>query len=1406
MATFTQPNYLFETSWEVCNKIGGIYTVIATKAPLLCKELKDKYITVGPDVWIHKDAPDFTEDKSLFPSWRKKAKKEGLRVRIGRWNIQGSPIAFLVDFSHYINEKNSILSYFWDTQKLDSYNAAWDFTESALFGYAVGKVIKSFVDFQVGNRERVICHFHEWMSGTGLLYLKNELPKVGTVFTTHATVLGRSLASNAMPLYNELNRFNPKEMAYRFGVQHKHFLEQKAAKKADSFTTVSEITARECTHFLQRTPDVITPNGFDKKLFLPEEIYKTKRAEAKQKITQIAEGLSAQSFEDKPFMIAISGRNEFRNKGIDAYLDALGALNKDESFKGNILAYVLIPFQHEQPNPDLLHNLNSAEKIACEQPYSTHIIKDDFHNQILNKIREQQLFNRNNDRVKVYVCPSYLSGQDGVFNLPYYDVLSGFDFTVFPSYYEPWGYTPQESLCFGVPTLTTTLAGFGVWAQPFENPSVKVVFRDDTNYPQVVESIIKSIKQVQALPTSEYKNWQKQALDLAQKTTWEHFIQYYYDAYQQVQEKIKIRAERLPKHENDTSMYLEQAQFANKPHWRGVIVHRSTPEKLKALEVLAKNLWWCWNEQAEELFKSIDPQEWEKVEKNPIKLLDTISVSEYKALENNPEFMERLHSVYQQFLAYMERKKQMGHPSVAYFSMEYGLHSSLKIYSGGLGILAGDYLKEASDKATNITGVGLLYRYGYFTQKLSAFGDQESDYQAQDFTKIPVEPVMQSNGKWLTISLELPERTLFARVWKVQVGRVDLYLLDTDFEDNSEQDRSVTHHLYGGNWENRLKQEMLLGLGGIQMLRKLGIQTDVYHCNEGHAAFIGLERLNEFINQDDLSFCEAMEVVRSSSLFTTHTPVPAGHDFFEEGMLKAFIGNYAEKLGVRWERILSLGKINVNNPHEKFSMSILAANLSQEVNGVSWLHGEVSRDILKDMWPAYMPEELHISYVTNGVHQPTWTSPLWKQIQAKYFTKEQDNYSPESFEAIYQVPDKEIFQVKNQLRSKLIKRIKNKLSQQSSHMGYFTPREIVEIQDNLRDDILTFGFARRFATYKRAHLLFRNLEKLDAIVNNPQRPVQFIFAGKAHPADKAGQDLIKHIVEISKQPRFLGKIIFLPNYDMDLARTMIQGVDVWMNTPTRPQEASGTSGEKAAMNGVMHFSVLDGWWVEGYRPDAGWALPQERTYENQAYQDELDSELIYSIIEDQIAPAFYHRNAEGISPEWASFIKNTIAKVASKFTTYRMLTDYENQYYIPLEKRVNMLKANHFEKAIALCEWKKNVSREWERVQLENTVFPDSSRQLISLGNVYEAQITLSIGDLSPQDVGLELVASKNEGGRQKIFFTKEAELIAFEAGKVTYKLSVEAEEAGAFFLALRVFPKNPLLPHRQDFALVKWL
>lgn len=844
------------------------------------------------------------------------------------------------------------------------------------------------------------------------------------------------------------------------------------------------------------------------------------------------------------------------------------------------------------------------------------------------------------------------------------------------------------------------------------------------------------------------------------------------------------------------------------PSWKSVMVTRHLPEELSGLETLCKNMWWCWNDSAKSLFKAVDSDLWHKSGHNPMEILDKVSLKRYKEMAKDQEFLKHLNEVMEEFNSYMAEKEKRTDPSIGYFCMEYGLDSSLKIYSGGLGILAGDYLKETSDMNVNLVAVGLLYRYGYFTQKLTPQGNQVSQYDAQDFLKIPAEPVLDKDGNWKIVSMAMPGRVMSARIWKVAVGRTDLYLLDTDFEANIPEDRQVTHQLYGGDWENRLKQEILLGIGGVRALRALGLNPTIYHYNEGHAAFAGLERLREYMQKGNLSFNEAMELVRASGLFTTHTPVPAGHDAFDEDMIGRYLGHYPSRFGIDWRTLMSLGKVNPDNHDEKFSMSTLAANMSQNVNGVSMLHGKVSQNIFANMYPGYLPEELYISYVTNGVHYPTWGSKSMKALQGKVFGEEfkTHHYDKKCFDGIYNVSDEDIWNVRKQVKEDLIKYVNERLSdpQMSAH---YTPSQIVTIKETLRSDVLTIGFARRFATYKRATLLFSDLDRLDDIVNNPERPVQFLFAGKAHPADGMGQDLIKQIIEISKQDRFLGKIVFVPGYDMTLAKRLTQGVDVWLNNPTRPLEASGTSGEKAAMNGVMHFSVLDGWWVEGYKEGAGWALPLESTYDDNNYQNELDSATIYSTLENEIAPAYYAFDKNtGRSSKWIGYIKNTISKVASEFTTNRMLTDYCNQYYIPQTKRFDNLVRDDARIAKEIAAWKQLISNEWNNIHVVSYTQPDAS-YVLSQKNMLRSEVVLDLGRIKPEDVGVEMLfTTTDKKGELHIQEVCCFELVSYENGVARYQASVLPEKTGMYQVGTRVYPKNAQLPHRQDFPIVKWL
>ena len=1392
-----KPDYLFEVSWEVCNKVGGIYTVIATKALHIQAELGRHHILIGPDVWMHRaENPDFLEDPTLFSSWKRQAATEDLRVRIGRWNIPGKPIAILVDFKHYLPQADDILTGFWKDFGVDSISGNWDYKENALFGWAAGKTIESFWNYNLQGTEKVVAQFHEWQTGAGVLQLKRSGIPVATAFTTHATMMGRCIAGNNLPLYDAISSYDGDQMASRFGVVAIHSLEKKSAQNADVFTTVSDITARECKQFHGREVDVVTPNGFENS-FTPasDEQYNALHDAARERLQAVASAMSAEEVPSNAIYIGIGGRYEFRNKGIDVFIDALDKLNRSGYEGRSIQAFIMIPSGHYGPNKDyptqVSHYLQNAE-------YDT----------ITRRFRETGLINSLGDKVKVYFIPSYLNGNDGVFNMPYYDLLCGMDLALFPSYYEPWGYTPLEALAFRVPTLTTSLAGFGLWVRDHykkEHPGITVLDRTDSNYAEVVDGVVDRIREIAALELPQRDLYRENAREVAQIALWDNQIEYYQKAYAIALEKVQERKASY-KVKEKTMQYSKTD--VNNPGWRTILVTRHLPEKLSRLEKLSKNLWWCWNESAKDLFRSIDPEVWHKSDHNPLVVLDTVSIKRFQQLSEDPEFLARMKKVLDEFDAYMAAKAKRTDPSVAYFCMEYGLDTSLKIYSGGLGILAGDYLKETSDMNVNLVAVGLLYRFGYFTQVISGQGYQVAKYDAVDFTKIPAEPVMDKDGNWVTTKVAFPGRNLNARLWKVEVGRTDLYLMDTDYEDNIPEDREVTYHLYGGSWENRLKQELLLGVGGIRALRKLGIDTQVYHCNEGHAAFIGLERLREYIEKDNLSFTEALEVVRASSLFTTHTPVPAGHDAFEEGLLRQYIGHYPTRLKVDWDTLMSLGKDNPLDKNEKFSMSNLAANISQNVNGVSMLHGKVSQDIFAHMYPGYLPEELYVSYVTNGVHYPTWCAPEWKPVHARVFGPAfaTHHYDKSCFDGIFGVSDAEVWGVKKELKKKLIKFVRERL-QDTSISNHYSPSELVTITETLRDDVLTIGFARRFATYKRATLLFRDLDRLDKIVNNHAQPVQFLFAGKAHPADKAGQDLIKQIVDISKDPRFIGKIVFVPGYDITLAKRMVQGVDVWMNNPTRPQEASGTSGEKAAMNGTMHFSVLDGWWVEGYKEGAGWALPIEQAYEDNNFQNELDSATIYQILENDIAPAYYNvdRNT-GRSTEWISYIKNTIAKVACDFTTNRMLTDYCNQYYVPQSLRATSVKADDFKTARAVAAWKTHVRREWNNVQLVSRSTPQTSYDL-TLANQFHAELVLKLGDLTPDDIGVEVVfAQVDKHGKRHIAHVQEFKVEEFKDGQAKYTVDVLPEKTGAYEVCSRVFAKNALMPHRQDFECVKWL
>ena len=845
----------------------------------------------------------------------------------------------------------------------------------------------------------------------------------------------------------------------------------------------------------------------------------------------------------------------------------------------------------------------------------------------------------------------------------------------------------------------------------------------------------------------------------------------------------------------------------NQPSWKTVNVKSYIPESLKPLEELSRNLWWVWNEEAKELFKMLDSELFKACGGNPVLLLEKLGVEKLDELSKNKTILDKLADVYADFRRYMDVKPNAERPSVAYFCMEYGLTSVLKIYSGGLGILAGDYLKEASDSNVDMCAVGFLYRYGYFSQSLSMDGSQIANYDAQNFNQLPIERVYEEDGVTpLVIHVPYIDYYVHANVWKVNVGRVPLYLLDTDFDMNSEFDKPITHKLYGGDWENRLKQEILLGIGGMIALEKMGIKKEIYHCNEGHAALCNLYRLTQYI-KSGYTYEEALEIVRSSSLYTVHTPVPAGHDYFDEALFGKYMRGYASQLNITWDDLMNLGRINAGDKNERFCMSTFACNTCQEINGVSRLHGKVSKSMFAEIWKGYFPEENHVGYVTNGVHYPTWVAPEWDKLYKENFDANfiNDQSNEDIWHAIDKISNETIWNTRIARKKMLINYIKKAFSEEwLKNQG--DPMRIVDVVKKINPDALVIGFARRFATYKRAHLLFTDLDRLAKLLNNPERPIQFLFAGKAHPHDGAGQGLIKKIIEVSRRPEFVGKIIFLENYDMDLAKLLVSGVDIWMNTPTRPLEASGTSGEKALMNGVLNFSVLDGWWCEGYKPGAGWALKEERTYQNQEFQDQLDAATIYTLLENEILPMYYNRGDKAYSDEWIACIKKSIAEVAPHFTMKRQLDDYYSKFYCKQAERYHHLVANDSKVVRELAKWKEEVAAKWNAVEvLSVDANQDFLNGAMSAGEKYNVSIKVDEKGLD-NAVAIELVVLDTDAkGHETVFATYPLEVVQREGNIFTFGAEIAPTNAGAFKIAFRMYPNHEELPHRMDFAYVKW-
>lgn len=838
------------------------------------------------------------------------------------------------------------------------------------------------------------------------------------------------------------------------------------------------------------------------------------------------------------------------------------------------------------------------------------------------------------------------------------------------------------------------------------------------------------------------------------------------------------------------------------------------PDQLKPLKDIAMNLWFSWNWDAVRLFIRIDAELWEKVYQNPVAMLGLVSQSRLKELAQDDSFLANIDRVIADMKDYIERKKwfQRTHMEendflVAYFSCEYGLDEGLPIYSGGLGMLSGDHLKSASDMGVPLVGVGLLYRQGYFRQRLNSDGWQLEEYPENDWYNMPVVLETDANGKPIIITVEMGDAEVKAQIWRVMVGNTRLFLLDTNFEENTPWAREITTQLYGGDRDMRLRQELLLGIGGVYALRALGLKPSVFHLNEGHSAFLILERIREMVKNHGLNFTEAREIVRQSNVFTTHTPVPAGNEQFDSTLLKKYLEKFVHELGISWETFLNCGRVNQNDEHEPFGMTVLALRFSMFRNGVSALHGHVSRDMWKNIWQNVSVDEVPITHITNGVHSRTWLSHDFEDLFESYLGPRfvQNPWDYHVWERIDRIPDIELWRTHQRRRERLVFFARKRLRAQLERR-HAAQLELQAADEVLDPHALTIGFARRFASYKRANLLAYDLERLKRLISNSDMPIQIIFAGKAHPQDNPGKEIIKSIIHTIREEPFRSHMVFIEDYDINVARYLVQGVDVWLNTPRRPLEASGTSGMKVATNGGLNVSILDGWWCEGFSPETGFAVGRGEEYKDTAYQDQVESQALYDVLEREVIPLFYNRDSTGLPRNWIKKMKASMCQLGRIFNTSRMLEEYADILYLPAHRGGRHLAENNYERGRILTTWRKRIADLWGQVSIKSVETQKSDSE-IHLGDVFSILVHVYLGQLTPIDVVVEVLSGRLDSQDN---FESHSLIQTDYAGKDEngfdlFKIDIPCRESGRHGFSVRVRPYHPDLIRKFSIQYVTW-
>ena len=1412
---------LFEVSWEVCNKVGGIYAVVSSKVLQAMDTFGEHYYLLGPDLGKN---PGFEETRE--EEWAPvihAVETRNLRCRFGRWNIPGRPRVILVNFKDRFNQ-NQLLYELWNRFGVDSLTGGWDYVEPVMFSTACGEVIaainQAVVEPEGGQS---VAHFHEWMCGAGLLNLRHTSPKVATVFTTHATMLGRAMAGSGVDIYRQMDQISPQREAAAHNITAKCSMERVSAREADCFTTVSQITGSEATVFLGRNPDVLTFNGLDLRV-IPD--YSEDRAPAqanRKKLLAAASKLLRREMPENTRIMAISGRYEFHNKGVDVFLDAMAGVN--ESLRGSetqVLALCVVMGGHSGVNPEAVSGEPGRMPKRSGGWISSHNVYNQPQDPIINACLRLGLDNQPDNPVQVVFVPALLDGADGFLNMTYEEVLSSCDLGVFPSWYEPWGYTPQESAAWSVPTVTSDLSGFGLWVREHmggerADNGVTIIQRRQKSYEDTVASLKDCLLEAATQPEEKLAEQRKAVRRMTEGCSWEQFFPYYLEAYSQALEKAESRRGSVFAHDfmEDISPRVVAGASSETPvlHSFNAVAPLMAP--LRRLRELSRNLWWCWHPGARQLFQDICPTSWIEHRHNPVRVLAQASAERLSMLAKDKAFLERLRLVLEDFDAYMSAppREDLGefltpqHP-LAYFSTEYGIHESMPIYSGGLGVLSGDHLKSASDLNSPLVGVGLLYKNGYFRQKVDGSGRQVAVYPENDFTMLPVERLLDGKGEPLLIALDMPGRKMFAQAWLVRVGRVRLYLLDTDVQQNTLQDRQTTARLYEADRDCRIRQEMLLGIGGVQLLKLLDIRPCAYHMNEGHSAFLILERIRIIMRDRGLSFAEAGELVRGSCLFTTHTPVDAGNERFSLDLMEKYFSSYSQALGLSWPEFLHMGRLE---GHERnvFEMTVLALNYSCKANGVSRLHGEVSRHMWHPGWKGVPVTEVPIGHVTNGVHVASYVGkamrPLLNEALGSDWLK--IPAGDPAWNGIDNISESALWDARRMQKTSLLESIRKHLPAMCAKLG--VPRSLQkEMATRLNASSLVIGFARRFAPYKRANLIFADPERLQRILSNPECPVVLVFAGKAHPADNAGIDIMQEVVRYTCDPRFAGRIFFLEDYNLDISRLMVRGCDVWLNTPRRPHEASGTSGMKLSVNGGVNLSIADGWWCEGYDKQNGWTIgPAVTRLSDGTQSDYADAEALYALLEDSVIPLYYDRDADGLPHQWLAMVKRAMKTLTAQFSSDRMVSDYVRGYYIPVAERFASLVKDNFALAKRLAAWKHALGSRFSTAHITQVIIEGAGRDTVVCGQPIQVTVTVAPGSMDADDLLLQFVAGPGAKGdfidRPSV---RDLSLVRrLDDGRLVYAGEFAAMESGEYVYGIRMLAATEGMWSPLETRFVQW-